>query len=101
MAVEKFKASGTSDVMKTDDRIDTILRQAVGREPLFYFPRANESPVQWVPLLHAFDPQGVSNSYTGMDIYIFGGSCSQAFRRYHFVTLGVNWIKAFSTMWYV
>ncbi|KAK7315067.1 hypothetical protein VNO77_33599 [Canavalia gladiata] len=64
MPVAKLKASGTPDVMKTEDRIDTIIKQAIGKEPFLSFPRANESPVQWIQLLHALDQQGVSNSFS-------------------------------------
>ncbi|TKY45210.1 hypothetical protein E2542_SST31497 [Spatholobus suberectus] len=64
MPIAKLKASGTPDVMKTEDRIDTIIRQAIGKEPFVPFPRASDSPVQWIQLLHALDPQGVSNSFS-------------------------------------
>ncbi|KAK7380329.1 hypothetical protein VNO78_32837 [Psophocarpus tetragonolobus] len=64
MPIAKLKASGTPDVMKTEDRIDTIIRQAIGKEPFVSFPRASDSPVQWIQLLHALDPQGVSNSFS-------------------------------------
>ena len=64
MPVAKLTASGTPDVMKTEDRndsLDTIIRQAVGKEPFLSFPRAGDSPVQWIQLLHALDQQGISN----------------------------------------
>ncbi|XP_020216071.1 uncharacterized protein LOC109799844 [Cajanus cajan] len=64
MPIAKLRASGTPDVMKTEDRIDTIIRQAIGKEPFVSFPRASDSPVQWIQLLHALDPQGVSNSFS-------------------------------------
>ncbi|KAL2967268.1 hypothetical protein AAZX31_16G165600 [Glycine max] len=64
MPIAKLKASGTPDVMKTEDRIDTLIRQAIGKEPFIPFPRASESPVQWIQLLHALDPQGVSNTFS-------------------------------------
>nr|KYP65399.1 hypothetical protein KK1_011632 [Cajanus cajan] len=57
MPIAKLRASGTPDVMKTEDRIDTIIRQAIGKEPFVSFPRASDSPVQWIQLLHALDPQ--------------------------------------------
>ncbi|XP_057762235.1 uncharacterized protein LOC130982297 [Arachis stenosperma] len=67
-AKEKAKAKakgydGSMEVVKTEDRIDTIIRQAIGREPFFTFPRATDTPVQWIQLLHALDQQGVSNSF--------------------------------------
>ncbi|XP_027358850.1 uncharacterized protein LOC113867641 isoform X2 [Abrus precatorius] len=64
MPVTKLKVSDTPDVMKTEDRIDTIIKQAIGREPVLSFPRASESPVQWIQLLHALDQQGVNNSFS-------------------------------------
>ncbi|XP_057734998.1 uncharacterized protein LOC130950499 [Arachis stenosperma] len=60
MPVAKLTASGSPDVMKTEDRndsIDTIIRQAIGKEPFLSFPRAGDSPVQWIQLLHALDQQ--------------------------------------------
>ncbi|XP_061352848.1 uncharacterized protein LOC133297691 isoform X2 [Gastrolobium bilobum] len=57
MSVAKLKVSGSPDIMKTEDRIDTIIRQAIGKEPFLAFPRAGDSPVQWIQLLHALDQQ--------------------------------------------
>ncbi|CAK8532627.1 unnamed protein product [Lathyrus sativus] len=57
MSVAKLKASDTPDVMRTEDGIETIIRQAIGKEPFFYFPRVSDSPGQLIPFLHAFDPQ--------------------------------------------
>ncbi|CAL0303375.1 unnamed protein product [Lupinus luteus] len=57
MPVAKVKAFGTPDVMKTEDKIDNIIRQEVGIEPYLSFPRADDSPVQWIQLLHALDQQ--------------------------------------------
>ncbi|RDX92733.1 hypothetical protein CR513_25092, partial [Mucuna pruriens] len=56
MPIAKLKASGTPDV-KTEEKIDTIIRQAIGKEPFVSFPRTSDSPVQWIQLLHALDPQ--------------------------------------------
>ncbi|CAI8593703.1 unnamed protein product [Vicia faba] len=64
MSVAKLKASDTTDVMRTEDGIETIIRQAIGKEPLFYFPRVSDSPGQLIPFLHAFDPQGVGNVFS-------------------------------------
>ncbi|KAI3793017.1 hypothetical protein L1987_35629 [Smallanthus sonchifolius] len=44
--------------MKSDegtDSLDTFIRQAVGKEPLFSFSRTGDSPTQWIQLLHTFD----------------------------------------------
>lgn len=63
MPVAKLPASGTIDFRKTDDgsdSLDTIIRQAIGKEPLLSFPRAGVSPVQWIQLLNALDQQGNS-----------------------------------------
>ncbi|XP_061364481.1 uncharacterized protein LOC133307927 [Gastrolobium bilobum] len=60
MPVAKLTASGTPDFMKTEDRndsLDTIIKQAIGKEPFLSFPRAGDSPVQWIQLLHALDQQ--------------------------------------------
>ncbi|KAK7279928.1 hypothetical protein RJT34_24989 [Clitoria ternatea] len=60
MPVAKLTASGTPDFTKTEDgndSLDTIIRQAIGKEPFLSFPRAGDSPVQWIQLLHALDQQ--------------------------------------------
>ncbi|CAL0333271.1 unnamed protein product [Lupinus luteus] len=59
MPVAKLKASGTQNVMKTEDKIDTIISQVVGIEPFISFPRARESAVQWIQLLHALCQQDI------------------------------------------
>ena len=82
MPVAKLTASGTPDVMKTEDRndsLDTIIRQAVGKEPFLSFPRAGDSPVQWIQLLHALDQQGISNY---LNITFFQGSFSKIYSEY-------------------
>lgn len=61
MPLPKIKASGVADAMKVDDgndSLDTFIRQAIGKEPSLSFSRANDSPVQWIQLLHALDQQG-------------------------------------------
>ncbi|WJX71497.1 hypothetical protein P8452_55485 [Trifolium repens] len=55
LPVAKLKASDTPDVTRTEDGIDTIIRQAIGKEPLFYFPRGGDSPGQLIQLLNTFD----------------------------------------------
>ncbi|KNA24301.1 hypothetical protein SOVF_017070 [Spinacia oleracea] len=60
MPLPKIKASGVADAMKVDDgndSLDTFIRQAIGKEPSLSFSRANDSPVQWIQLLHALDQQ--------------------------------------------
>ncbi|KAJ1391024.1 Zinc finger C2H2-type [Sesbania bispinosa] len=60
MPVAKLTASGTPNFMKTEDgndSLDTIIKQAIGKEPFLSFPRAGDSPVQWIQLLHALDQQ--------------------------------------------
>jgi hypothetical protein len=61
MSVAKLKASNSPELMKLEERndpVDTIIRQAIGKEPLLSFSRAGDSPVQWIQLLHALDQQG-------------------------------------------
>lgn len=60
MSVAKLKASNSPELMKLEERndpVDTIIRQAIGKEPLLSFSRAGDSPVQWIQLLHALDQQ--------------------------------------------
>ncbi|KAK7391354.1 hypothetical protein VNO78_19769 [Psophocarpus tetragonolobus] len=57
MPVAKLPASGTKTEEDGNDSLDTIIRQAIGKEPLLSFPRAGDSPVQWIQLLHALDQQ--------------------------------------------
>ncbi|CAJ2666745.1 unnamed protein product [Trifolium pratense] len=64
LPVAKLKASDTPDVMRTEDGIDTIIRQAIGKDSLLYIPRANENPGQLIQLLSAFDQLGVTNVYS-------------------------------------
>lgn len=64
MPVAKLKTSNYPDVMKSEegnDSLDTIIRQAIGKEPFLSFSRAGESPVQWIQLLHALDQQGTAS----------------------------------------
>ncbi|KAK1409135.1 hypothetical protein QVD17_35660 [Tagetes erecta] len=58
MPVAKLLGTSTPDAMKSDegnDSLDTFIRQAVGKEPLFSFSRTGDSPTQWIQLLHTFD----------------------------------------------
>ncbi|XP_076920441.1 uncharacterized protein LOC143581565 [Bidens hawaiensis] len=58
MPVAKLLGASNLDAMKSDegtDSLDTFIRQAVGKEPLFSFSRTGDSPTQWIQLLHTFD----------------------------------------------
>ncbi|KAM7273972.1 hypothetical protein ACFE04_028636 [Oxalis oulophora] len=58
MPVAKIKASNSTDLMKAEepnDSLDTLIRQAIGKEPFYSFSRPGDSPVQWIQLLHALD----------------------------------------------
>ncbi|KAK9060878.1 hypothetical protein SSX86_018058 [Deinandra increscens subsp. villosa] len=58
MPVAKLLGTSTPDTMKSDegaDSLDTFIRQAVGKEPLFSFSRTADSPTQWIQLLHTFE----------------------------------------------
>ncbi|XP_024996547.1 uncharacterized protein LOC112529478 isoform X1 [Cynara cardunculus var. scolymus] len=60
MPVAKLLGTGIPDAMKSEegtDSLDTFIRQAVGKEPLFSFSRTGDSPMQWIQLLHALDQQ--------------------------------------------
>ncbi|WOH06747.1 hypothetical protein DCAR_0626175 [Daucus carota subsp. sativus] len=60
MPIPRLSTSITSDVTKSvegNDSLDTFIRQAVGKEPYLSFSRTNDSPVQWIQLLHALDQQ--------------------------------------------
>nr|GEY37901.1 zinc finger, C2H2 [Tanacetum cinerariifolium] len=58
MPVAKLLGANTPDAMNSEegnDSLDTFLRQAVGKQPLFSFSRTEDSPTQWIQLLHSFD----------------------------------------------
>lgn len=61
MPISKVKASSNPDAMKSEgnDSVDTIIRQAIGKEPFLSFSRTGDSPVQLIQLLHALDQQGI------------------------------------------
>jgi hypothetical protein len=55
MPVAKLKASNSPELMKSEegnDPVDTIIRQAIGKEPFLSFSRVRVNPVQWIQLLH-------------------------------------------------
>ncbi|KAK0587516.1 hypothetical protein LWI29_024213 [Acer saccharum] len=59
MPVAKLKAPNTTEVVKAEEgneSLDTFIKQAIGKEPLFSFSR-NDSSVQWIQLLQALDQQ--------------------------------------------
>jgi hypothetical protein len=60
MPVAKLKASNSPELMKSEgnDPVDTIIRQAIGKEPILSFSKAGENPVQLIQLLHALDQPG-------------------------------------------
>lgn len=65
MPVAKLSIGATSAAMKADegnDSFDTLIRQAIGKEPLFSFSRTGDGPVQWFQLLQGLEPQG--NKFT-------------------------------------
>lgn len=60
MPVAKVLGASTPDAMKIDegtDSLDTFIRQAVGKEPLFSLSRTSDNPVQWIQFLHQLDQQ--------------------------------------------
>ncbi|XP_004496548.1 uncharacterized protein [Cicer arietinum] len=60
MPVAKLTAPGTSNFTKTEDgndSLDTIIRQAIGKESLLSFPRTGDRPGQWIQLFHALEQQ--------------------------------------------
>lgn len=62
MPVAKVLGASTLDTMKIDegtDSLDTFIRQAVGKEPLFSLSRTGDNPVQWIQFLHQLDQQGM------------------------------------------
>ncbi|CAJ1952800.1 unnamed protein product [Sphenostylis stenocarpa] len=63
MPSAKLKASSTPDVMKTEDSIDALIKQTIGKDPFDYFPWVEGSSLPWLRLIHALDPQGVNNSF--------------------------------------
>lgn len=74
MSTAKVKACSSPDAMKSEgklvkpekesqDTLDSIIRQAIGKDPFLSFPRASDNPVQWIQLLHALDQQGSGNIY--------------------------------------
>ncbi|KAL5567970.1 hypothetical protein UlMin_024545 [Ulmus minor] len=63
MPIPNLKATSTLDVTRSEDAndsLDTIIKQAIGREPMLSFSRTGNNSVQLMQLLHALDPQGLS-----------------------------------------
>lgn len=61
MPVANLRASNTTDVVKSEegnDSLDTIIKQAIGKEPLLSYTRNGDSSVQWIQLLQALDQPG-------------------------------------------
>lgn len=60
MPVAKLSIGATPAAMKADegnDPLDTLIRQAIGKEPLFSFSRTGDGPVQWIQLLNGLEQQ--------------------------------------------
>ncbi|XP_076945405.1 uncharacterized protein LOC143616472 [Bidens hawaiensis] len=58
MAVAKPLDTSTPEAMQSEEgtgSLDTFIRQAVGREPIFTLSRTGDSHTQWIQLLHTFD----------------------------------------------
>ncbi|KAL1555114.1 hypothetical protein AAHA92_15592 [Salvia divinorum] len=58
MPAAKLCSSETLNAMKSEvgnDSLDTIISQAIGKEPLLPIPRTVDSPVQWIQLFQALD----------------------------------------------
>ncbi|KAL9164498.1 hypothetical protein ABFS82_06G108200 [Erythranthe guttata] len=58
MPVPKLYTSGTLNAIKSEeenDSLDTVIRQAIVKDPLLPFSRTGDNPVQWFQLLHALD----------------------------------------------
>lgn len=71
MSAANLRDYGSPDTMKSEgklvkpekegqDTLDSIIRQAIGKDPFLSFSRAGDNPVQWIQLLHALDQQGSS-----------------------------------------
>lgn len=71
MSTAKVKAYSSPDAMKSEGKLvkpekesqetlESIIHQAIGKEPFLSFPRASDNPVQWIQLLNALDQQGSS-----------------------------------------
>lgn len=59
MSVRKVRACSTLSAMNPEqDNLDSLIRQAIGKEPFLSLSRSGDSPVQLIQLLHAFDQQG-------------------------------------------
>lgn len=66
MPVAKLSIGATPAAMKADegnDSFDTLIRQAIGKEPLFSFSRTGDGPVQWFQLLQGLEPQDNSGGW--------------------------------------
>ncbi|CAN4085891.1 unnamed protein product [Withania somnifera] len=66
MPVAKLSLGATPAAMKADegnDSLDTLIRQAIGKEPLFSFSRTGDGPVQWFQLLHGLEQQDTAGGW--------------------------------------
>ncbi|KAF9613947.1 hypothetical protein IFM89_013482 [Coptis chinensis] len=71
MSVTKLKSYNIVDAMKPEQMVgqaignnalDTLSGKSISKEPVHYFPRASDNPVQWIQLLQAFDQQGTKSA---------------------------------------
>jgi len=68
------------DVMDIEEEIDTIIQQTIRREASLSYPRVNDDSIYWLQFLGAFDSQSIYSCFSGLNVNIFGGSFSRAFR---------------------
>jgi len=52
----------------------------MGGESSLYFPTGDDNSDDLLRLLEALDSQGVNNSFSSLNVHIFGGSFSTALR---------------------
>ncbi|OVA14017.1 zinc finger protein [Macleaya cordata] len=67
MSVAKVRSCNSLDAMKSgqkigmpdegNDSLDNFIRQAIGKEPVLSFSKADDIPVQWIQLLSSLNPQ--------------------------------------------
>ncbi|CAH9069874.1 unnamed protein product [Cuscuta europaea] len=59
MSVAKLSTFSTLDASRSDEgnnSLDTLVRQAIGKQPVLTFSRLDDNPVQWVQLIHGYQP---------------------------------------------
>lgn len=64
MSSTKVRACSTLNEMNPEqDNIDSLIRQAIGKEPFLSFSRVADRPIQLMQLLNAFEQQGSDKLY--------------------------------------